>query len=143
MTDVLFTFAINDFEVRPKLRKTKGDARLAKMPEHKVSLKYIKRWRILQSYNAHSIDFIHRLALAWRKKDPLKGHMIISWAVHLPHMRGVDSDNIDKQIRDCMKKAGIIVDDKLVRGTDKTRLWQKPKGPARIAVTLKRLTEAS
>ena len=139
MTDVLFTYSISDFELRPKMRLTQGQVKLMRIPRHKVRASSLKKWDQIKKYLDHVSAVTHLFFIAWDGKPPLEGHMIISWAVHLPHKRGVDSDNIDKQIRDCLQNAGVVTNDKLIRGTDKTRLWQKKRGPARMAVTLKRL----
>ena len=136
---ILFTISIEDFEVRPKMRLTQGQVKLMKIPRHKVRASSLKKWDQIKKYLDHVSDLTGRFQLAWIKKKPLDEQMVISWAVHLPHRRITDSDNIDKILRDCLQKAGVVKNDCLIRGTDKTRLWQKSKGVSRICVTLKRL----
>lgn len=139
MTDVLFTYSIDDFELRPKMRLTQGQVKLMRIPRHKVNQRSLKLYDRIAKYLSDTEIMRLNFQVFWNEREPITEQVVISWAVHLPHMRGVDSDNIDKQIRDCLQNAGVVKNDMLIRGTDKTRLWQKKRGPARMAVTLKRL----
>lgn len=84
-------------------------------------------------------------ALAWEfkkvyhNKEPIDEPCIMSYSVHLPHRRRVDDDNIRKALQDALQYAGVIKNDYLIKGTDKTRTWQD--GKSRVVVTLKRLEE--
>ena len=139
MTDILFTYSISDFEVRPKMRLTQGQVKLMRIPRHKINQRSLKLYDRIAKYLTDTEIMCLNFKVFWNERKPIDEEVVISWAVHLPHKRCVDSDNIDKQIRDCLQNAGVVMNDKLIRGTDKTRLWQKKGGPARMAVTLKRL----
>lgn len=89
--------------------------------------------------------------LAWALKamkfpspanKPITIPCIISWSVYIPHRIKIDSDNVDKAVRDALAKAGVIENDYLIRGTDKTRLWQGKK-VSRVVVQLTKLQDES
>jgi len=123
MTDVLFTCSLEDFEVYPKVRmtqKSKWNPRAKRQLENQASM---AEW----------------FQLAYKGKPAIAEPCILSFAVHLPHKRRIDVDNIQKAIQDALQYGGIVVDDYLIRGTDTTRLWQRSKGVSRLCVTLKRL----
>lgn len=84
-------------------------------------------------------------ALAWEFKQasiymvakrpiifPITEPCIISWEVHVKHNRRVDADNIGKSLADAAEKAGIVKNDYLIRGTDKTRLFQGEKNEVNV-----------
>lgn len=122
---ILFQATIEDFTMIPKVRMT----------QRSKWTKAAKRY--LASQEALATLF----KAAYGTKDPIDEPCIISFSVHLPHRRRIDSDNIDKALRDSLEYAGVITNDYLIRGTDHTRLHQKSKGTARVVVSLKRLEE--
>ena len=73
----------------------------------------------------------------WGDRPSIAKPVILSWSVHLPHRRRVDADNVGKAIQDALEKAGVIENDRWIRGTDRTRLWQD--GQKRVIVVLRRL----
>lgn len=120
---ILFQATIEDFTMVPYVRMTQKN-----------------KWRPgPQRYLKSQQDLAWLFKAAYTKSKPIDEPCIISFSVHLPHRRRVDSDNIDKALRDSLQHAGVITDDYLIRGTDYTRLHQKSKGTARVVVSLKRL----
>lgn len=123
MSNILFTFSLNDFEVFPKVRMTtKG--------------KWNKRARRQLDNQGALAQWFKK---AYGNKKPITEPCLLSFAIHLPHKRRVDVDNLQKAIQDALQYGGVIENDYLIRGTDNTRLWQRARGPARVCVTLKRL----
>ena len=125
MTDILFQATIDEFEMVPYYRMTQ------KTKWKPGAQRYLKSQR----------DLAWMFKAAYKKSKPIDVPCIISYSVHLPHNRGVDEDNIGKALRDALQYGRIILNDKLIRGTNKTILHQKAKGPARVVVSLKRLEE--
>ena len=129
MNDILFTCSIDDFEVYPKVRMTqrsKWNPRAKRQLENQANM---ATWFRIHYRGGN------------KKKEPISFPCILSFAVHLPHKRRIDVDNIQKAIQDALEYGGIVENDCLIRGTDKTRLWQKSKGVSRVCVTLKRLKD--
>lgn len=121
--DTLFQATIEDFVVVPYVRMTQKT-----------------KWRPgPQRYLKSQRDLAWLFKEAYKGGDPIDVPCIISFSVHLPHNRGVDSDNVDKALRDSLQYARVIENDRLIRGTDQTIVHQKAKGPARVVVSLKRL----
>lgn len=119
----LFSITIEDFHMIPAVRMTGKSIYGSRT--RKRTMAYLDNKR----------------ALAWLFKQAHKGETIttpciLSFAVHLPHRRIVDVDNIQKTIQDALQDAQVVSNDHLIKGTDKTRLYQKAKGPARVEVTL-------
>lgn len=122
---ILFQATIEDFTMIPKVRMTQRS-----------------KWtKAARRYLASQEALATLFKAAYGQKYPISIPCIISFSVHLPHKRRVDSDNIDKALRDSLQRAGVIEDDYLIRGTHNTILHQKSKGPARVVVSLKALEE--
>lgn len=75
----------------------------------------------------------------WGQSEPIPENvpLEISFSVHYRDKRVRDSDNCDKAIRDALQKSGIIRNDRQIRGTGITRVWND--GVDRVVVSLKRL----
>lgn len=120
---ILFQATIEDFTMVPYVRMTQKN-----------------KWRPgPQRYLKSQQDLAWLFKAAYKKSMPIDVPCIISYSVHLPHNRGVDEDNIGKALRDALQYARVIENDKLIRGSNKTILHQKAKGPARVVVSLKAL----
>lgn len=122
MGKILFSALINDFEVYPKARIT-GPGKWSKRA---------KRCR------QNQID-LGTLFKAHYKGEPISKPCILSVIIHLPHKRRCDLDNLIKKVNDALEMGGIIVNDYLIRGIDKARLWQEAKGSSSVEVILKEL----
>ena len=122
---ILFTASVEGFTIMPKVRMTQGS-------------KWSPR---AKQYLKSQSDLAMLLKAQYKRKTPISEPCILSYAVHLPHKRRVDDDNVRKALQDSLQHAGIILDDYLIRGTDKTRLYQD--GEARVVVVLKSLEDSS
>jgi Holliday junction resolvase RusA-like endonuclease len=116
---ILYAGSLVDFEVKPKGRP-------------KVNR---KTGGVYCGSTKNQTD-LATLLLAYRKKKPIDEPCIMSLIVHLGHMRHCDWDNICKQVMDALEEARIVTNDRLIRGADKVRLYQKKGGPNTIVVTL-------
>ena len=124
---ILFQATIEDLVMVPYVRMTQKN-----------------KWRPgPQRYLKSQRDLAWLFKAAYKKSKPIDVPCLISFSVHLPHRRTVDSDNIDKALRDSLQYGRIIENDKLIRGTDKTILHQKTGGPARVVVSLKAVEDDS
>lgn len=126
--NIIFTCSLDDFEIFSKVRMT-GPGKWSKRARRQLDNQSALATWFKMAYSGGG------------DREPINEPCILSFAVHLPHRRRVDVDNIQKAIQDALQYGGVIEDDYLIRGTDSTRLWQKSKGPARICVTLKKLDE--
>lgn len=118
---ILFQATIEDFAMVPYVRMTQKN-----------------KWSsTAQRYLRSQRDLAWVFKAAYKNSYPIDEPCLISFSVHLPHRRVVDSDNIDKALRDALQYGRVVSNDKLIRGTDKTILHQRAGGPARVVVSLK------
>lgn len=123
MSETLFSVIIEGFRIIPYTRMTGRGKRSPR------TLRY------LQNREALAWEF----KKVWGNREPICEPVILSYAVHLSHRRKVDRDNITKAIQDALEQAGVVKDDCLIIGTDRTRLWRDRID--RVVVNLKRLKE--
>lgn len=120
---ILFSALIEDIVVIPYVRMTRKSTWTPRA----------------QRYLKSQQDLATMFKQHYKKKEPISEPCILSYSVHLPHKRRVDDDNIRKALQDALQYAGIVEDDRWIKGSDKARTWQD--GRSRVAVTLKRLGE--
>ena len=77
------------------------------------------------------------LSQKWHGKEAIDYPIEISYAVHFPTRHSRDNDNVLKAINDALQYAGIVINDKWIQGTGKTRIYFD--GKARLIVELRRL----
>ena len=77
------------------------------------------------------------LSQKWYGKEAIDYPVEISYAVHFPTRHSRDNDNVLKAIQDALQYAGIVINDKWIQGTGKTRIHFD--GKARLIVELRRL----
>lgn len=121
---ILYEATVEDFTVIPYVRMTR-----------KGKWKNKRAQRYLETQSALAWEFKAQN----KRKEPIDEPCVLSYTVHLPHKRRVDDDNIRKALQDALQYAGVIENDCLIKGTDKTRTWQDGKN--RIVVVLTRLEE--
>ena len=118
----LFRAVIENFNIIPKVRMTQGSK------WSKQAKRYLE----------------NQTALAWEMKKLCPAGFCIdypvelSFIIHRPNRRRVDTDNCLKSIQDALQQARIIKDDYLIQGYGKSRLWYD--GKARVVIELRRLS---
>ena len=120
---IVFQIVLNNFQIIPYTRMT-GRGKFSPRAR-----------RYLENQEALAWEF----RKVWKDKPSIAYPVILSWSVHLPHRRRVDADNVGKAIQDALEKAGVIENDRWIRGTDRTRLWQD--GQKRVIVILRGVKE--
>ena len=73
----------------------------------------------------------------WTGKDGIDYPVEISYAAHFPTKHHRDNDNVLKALQDALQYAGIVINDKWIQGTGKTRIYYD--GKARLVIELRRL----
>ena len=125
MTDILFQATIEDFHLVPFMHLTQ------KTKWSKDGQRYLKS----------QADLAMLFKAKYKRREPIDEFCVISMSVHVPHKRHVDVTNLLKAVEDALQYGGILENDYLIAGIDKTRRHQKSKGPARVVVSLKRLDD--
>jgi Holliday junction resolvase RusA-like endonuclease len=121
MKEILFRAIIEDFILIPCVRMTQAS-------------KWSKRAR---QY------LVSQQSLAWEfRKHCVKGFFIdypveLTFSIHRPNKRKVDADNCIKSIQDALQLSGIVINDNLIQGYGKSRMFFD--GKARLIVELRRL----
>lgn len=115
----LFCCTINDFQVIPYVRMTQKG-------------KFVKKRA--QDYLGNQDALAWEFRRAHRREKSINGELELSFTVHLPHKRLVDTDNVLKALQDALQRSGVIGNDCQVKGYGKSRLYQD--GQAKVSVEL-------
>jgi len=119
---MLFYAIIENFQIVPYVRMTRRGKWISKQAKRYLSNQEQLAWIFKQD---------------WGSKPPIDCPVAISFSVHVSHNRQIDSDNVDKALRDALQKAGVIKNDRLIIGTNITRLWHD--GIDRVVVQLEKV----
>lgn len=125
MVRLLFSCVIEGFQLVPCVRMTQ------KSKWTKQARKYLE--------NQKQLAWLFKKK--WGNKEAIAQDipLEISFSVHYSDRRLRDSDNCDKALRDALQKSGIIKNDRQIRGTGKTRIWNDRIN--RVVVELCKLKE--